>query len=264
MKSRGGKGKRGPKAAVKKAVAVARKQPLVKLIKKVIRRQAETKMANFQDGFEISPANIGVNNIQPLTPYALVGLSIGQGTGQGDRIGNRITVKSLVMRFIIFPLEYDILTNPNPTPQIVRIWFFSQKQSNVLLAANPPRFIQNGDTAASLTGTLIDMNRVINQDEYTYLAHRTYKIGYSNYGGTGTNVAAQSFTNNDYKLNIIGSINLTKLCPKIIKYDDTDNTPNSRLVMMLVQTVNADGSSTGSTDFKIGYNYDLTLKYNDF
>lgn len=256
------KNKSGSKS-VKKAVRAARRQPLIKLIKRVINRQAETKIANFQDGFEISNANIGTNNIQPLTPYALVGLSIGQGTGQGDRIGNKITMRSLIMRYIIFPLEQDPITNPTPTPQLVRIWFFSQKQSNTLLGANPPRFIQNGDTAASLTGTLIDMNRIINNDEYTYLGHRTFKIGYANYGGTGTNAAAQSFSNNDYKLNHVGTINLTKMCPKIIKFDDTDNTPNSRLVMMLVQCVNADGSASGSTDLRIGYNYDLTMKYKD-
>jgi len=256
------KNKSGSKS-VKKAVRAARKQPLIKLIKRVINRQAETKIANFQDGFEISNAGIGTNNIQPMTPYALVGLVISQGTGQGDRIGNKITMKSLIMRYTIVPLEYDNITNPIPIPQVVRMWFFSVKNSNTLLTSNPTDFIQNGDTATELSGTIIDMNRIINNDFYTYLGHRTFKIGYANYGGSGTQAAPQSFSNNDFKLYAQGTVNLTKMCPKIIKYDDTDDTPTSRLVMMLVQTVNADGSSGGSTFPRIRYNYELTMKYKD-
>lgn len=253
-----------PKKTVKKAVAKARRQPLVKLVKRIIKRQAETKISVFQDGFDIGPGTIDANNIQPLTPYNAVGLDISQGDGQADRQGNRITVKSAVMRYTIYPAPYAATTNDTPRPQVVRMWFFSQKSSNTLLVTNPPQFIQTGNSSGTLSGTLLDLNRVLNNDEYTYLGHRTFKLGYSSYNGTGPSAANEYFNNNDFKFFHQGTINLTKWFPKIIKYNDTDDNPNSKLVMMLIQTVHADGSSADPDDKTVLYNYEITLKYMDF
>lgn len=248
---------------VKKAVYKAKRQVLVKTIKSVIKRQVETKVNNFAAGFEIATGGIGSNNIQPMTPYNVLGCDIQQGTGQGDRIGNRISTKSLIMRYTILPLPYNVTSNPTPKPQLVRMWFFSQKSSNTLLATNPPNFIQNGDYSTTLSGDLLDMNRVINNDVYNYLGHRTFKVGYQNSAGTGNTPGSQYFANNDFKMFAQGSINLTKMIPKVIKYNDGDDNPNSKLVMMLIQCVNADGSGADPDRDMIRYNYQLTYKYTD-
>lgn len=251
------------KKSVKKAVARVRKQPLVKLIKNVIKRQEETKIAVYQDGFNFGGGAINASNIVPLTPFTSPYLSIVQGTGQGDRIGNRIRVKSAIFRYTLYPSPYNAVTNIIPIPQHVRLWFFSVKESNSLLASNPPNFIQNGDSSSSLTGTLTDLNRVMNNDLYTYLGHRTHKIGYAEYFGTGASAANEYFRSNDYKLNVNAQVNLTKMYPKQIKYNDTGTVPSSKLIMVLWESINADGSSPVALGLPCYINFQVTLKYTD-
>lgn len=253
------------KKAVAKAVRKAKAKNLTSFVKRVISRQTEHKVAIFQQGFGIGGyfASFG-NQIAALTPYNSVGLTIAQGTGQGDRVGDRIRTVKAVLRYTIYPNAYHATINPVPTPQNVRIWFFGQKSSNTLLATNPPNFAQTGDSSTTLTGTILDLNRVVNRDVYTYYGHRTHKLGYSINQASGAATSNAQFANNDYKLNIQGYVDLTKWFPKLIKYNDTDQNPNSKLIMMLVESVNADGSAqttVGVTPANI--NYQITYTFSD-
>lgn len=253
------------KRIVKKAISKAKKHNLTTLIKKVVRRDAETKIAVYQDGFEFGSGTITASNIIPITPYGSPFLDIDQGNGQGDRAGNRIRTKSCVLRYTLYPAPYNAVSNTDPKPMHVRLWFFSVKNNQTLLASNPPNFIQNGDSSTSLTGTLTDLNRIMNNDVYTYLGHRTHKIGTQNViTNTVTSLANnQYFQNNDFKYNQQGFVNCTKMCPKQIKFNDTDNVPTTKLVMVLWECVNADGSSQGALQLPCFINFQVTFKYTD-
>lgn len=253
------------KKTIKKAVKKAKKQRFTRMVKQVISKQAEHKVVIFQNGFGVSGNTSQFSGqIQPLTPYNSVGLTIAQGTGQGDRIGDRIRTVRCVLRYTLYPNAYHATINPVPTPQNVRIWIFSQKSSNTLLNTNPPNFIQTGDSSTTLNGSILDLNRIMNNDVYTYYGHRTHKLGYAINQASGAATSNAQYANNDYKLNVQGYIDLTRYFPKQIKYNDTDQDPNSKLIMMLVESVNADGSAqtTGGV-YPANMNYQLSYTFTD-
>lgn len=263
--------RRGAKRVVRrrprgKYASVPRKKAEVRLVKQVVSRMAEKKVAIFQNGFGISGNTTQMaSQIYPVTPYNSVGLTISQGGGQGDRQGDRIRTVRAILRYTIYPNAYHATINPVPTPQNIRIWFFGQKSSNTLLAVNPPNFAQTGDSSTTLNGSILDLNRVVNRDVYTYYGHRTHKLGYAINQATGAASSNAQFANNDYKLNIQGYVDMTRWFPKQIKYNDTDQNPNSKLIMMLVESVNADGSAQTTLGvYPANINYQITYHYTDF
>ena len=71
-------------------------------------------------------ASFPTYNIFPvgIEPSAI---TIPQGTGQGDRIGNRIKTKKLMFKRTLVPLPYDGTFNPVPQPVQVKMWIFYDK-----------------------------------------------------------------------------------------------------------------------------------------
>lgn len=251
------------KAFVKKAVSKAKTQRLTKFIKKVMTRQEEKKTQTSFDIIELG-AYTGTNmpaQIIPITPYDVSGPIIAQGTGQGDRIGNKIRTVSCWVRGVIYPNPQGA-NNPNPMPQEVRVWFFSVKE-NISQPTSLPYFFQNGNTNSFPVGTLIDLTRMINTESYTYKGHRTYKVGFSNYGATGSQPLQQTFSNNDFKYNIKYNINVTGMIPKVIKFNDTDNNPTTKPVFMFWESVDANGDTQPITETPLQMNYTTTYVYTD-
>nr|WDW25922.1 MAG: putative capsid protein [Canine stool-associated circular virus] len=254
------------KAFVKKAVAKAKTKRLATFVKKVIAKTEEVKFASYTGIVGVSAYTNTTNrqnNIIPLTPYAVTGITIPQGTGQNDRIGNRIRTKSVWLRGIIYPRPYGA-NNSNPTPQEVRVWFFSPKATTFQPTTLPGFFQGANNNSAAPGGTILDLTQIINNDAYIYRGHRTFKIGLSNMNAqAGVPSTVMGFTNNDFKFNARFNINLTKMIPKIIKYNDTDNTPFSTSVFMYWETVDADGSSQATDQAPIELSYSTTFRYTD-
>lgn len=253
---------------VKKAVRKAKTQQLTKFIKRVVQRTEEKKINSFVTTLTnlgaVTNSTFSINNIFPITPYPTVGISITQGVGQGDRVGNRVRVVSSILRYTIFPKPYDSLLNATPQPQDVRLWFFSIKNTNDIPTTNPTDFVQSGSGSQALTGTIRDLNRVMNTDQFTYLGHRTHKVGIAAWVTTpGLSSNYGAYSNNDYKFNVQGYINLTRMIPKVIKYDDTDTVPTSKACFCLVEAVNADGTSQGVNTYPCTMTYQITMRYTD-
>lgn len=256
--------KAGKKTAMKKFVAVDLVQ---KVVKAEIARNIENKTVSFfSEGSNIYPSVSPdfTASIIPLSPYDGF-LEIGQGVGQGNRIGNRIKLKKLTFKGVIYPLPYNATTNPTPTPIQVVFYLFGLRQ----LPANVPNdltgFFQSGNTAANFNNELSDVWASVNKDKFTYYGRRVYKIGYAQYEGTGIQPAFQAFCNNDFKLNQSFSINcLPHAIKNVIYNDDTNaNRPRSRGLFLLAQVVNADGSQMANNIIPARMNYELMCEYED-
>lgn len=232
-----------------------------RLMKRMVSNSIETKTSTFQfaTGFGGLPTNI---NTWPLSPYSGY-QTISQGVGEADRIGNVIKLKRAVFKYTMYPLPYNASTNQSPQPQHVRIWFYSVKFNNTFNNANPPNFVDQGNSSGQLAGALIDFQRKVNNDNYTYYGHRDFKLGFSGYQGTGSSVANQYFMNNDYALNRTGQIDITKWMAKRIIFNDTDNNAQSRLLVMTLQSINSDGSSQTAGTQATFINWQVDIKYAD-
>lgn len=206
-----------------------------KYVKATIHKQIENK--GYQIQFSREMGGFAANNalyVYPLTPYT-GGMLIGQGTTQSSRLGNQIKPRSLTWDIIMSPLPYNASTNSSPQPLEIEIYICSLKMASgeIATAVEVANMFQLNASSTAPTGSLVDFTQKINTDIIKCHKRIRMKLGFASFNGTGNNAAYQSFNNNDFKLNVIKRINLTKYCPKVITYNDNSSTPTSRCLFAL-------------------------------
>lgn len=218
---------------------------------KVLNRHREKKVAVYSaTGVLNSYTSTGwsaTTALQALTPYSGY-VSIAQGTGQGDRIGNRIEIKRAKIKILFSPTPYNVTTNPAPYPQIVKGWIVAPKQSTAT-PSSLGTFFQTGDASTAPVGTSIDCTRPVNTDQYTLYREFMKKVGYSANTGTGTSPNNANMANNDFLMNQVVEIDVTKYLPKYVEYNDTTGIPTSKAVWLIMESVNYDGGTYGGAGY---------------
>lgn len=165
-------------------------------------------------------------------------LTIAQGVGQGDRIGNKIRLVSAYLKIALTPSTES--ANNYPGPVYVRAMLMYDRQfpnTKPTPAANAD-FFQNGNGTSGFAGSLQDFIRPINKDRYAVKWMRDYKIGHANYPDGGDAIFQQG-NNNDFKLLRRGSKNYLKYVRKMIKYNDMASFPGECGLYLFVYAVPA-------------------------
>lgn len=189
-------------------------------------------------------------------------LSIAQGTGQGQRIGNRIRTKSCYISGILYAQQQNAAYNPTPKPCEVVMYIYKLIGGGNTVDVTMSNFYQNGNTAGSPTGSLVDLTFPINKDRYRVLYRKVFKIGPADNTGTGASAGLQYFANNDYKRNQRFYIPLTKYMDKIMRYNDTSLTVNNDTLYLAILPLMADGSTNGAGNALLPVNCSMTQVYN--
>lgn len=245
------------------------RKSMSRLVKQVIERTAETKtIQRYNLGQNLVPSNAAgfVANIIEIGPGST--MLISQGTGQGQRVGNRIETVSHTFQGTICPLPWNTTTNPNPVPTHVKMWIFYDK-TDPTAVPNPigNAFFQDGSGVVGFANDLTDHWRPVNTDRYRVLHERLFKVGFAAYTGTATGTTNQlnnqAFTNNDYKITCEFKINLTKSQLKHIRYNDTNNEPMTRRMFCMFQPVHATGSALQATDIPCTLQYMEDFRFKD-
>ncbi len=222
---------------------------LQKLINRRITRTEELKTGYYALGAPIGSYNysqFGVNQILVVSPYNSR-LAISQGTGQGNRLGNEITVKRARLRVYFAFNPYHATTNPNPQPQFLLWYVFSRRLANTE-DSSLPLFFQQGSSAAAPSGTAADMLYDVNADKYILYKKGMLRLGYSQYTtGTGSLANYGYFSNNDAKLGDYLEIDITPFMTKRQIFDDTtNNSLSNNLMEFACWTVQYDGAGAGA------------------
>lgn len=254
-----------------------RKTSVKKIVKRELSKQIETKECF--SASSVTPASISATSstvagnmfiCSPNSASSTIGyLSIPQGDGNGQRVANRIRTKSLIMKYILTQTPQSVATNPTPTPIEVMMYWFKVK----VTPQDPPsignlrgasaNFFEYGSSSVGFDGSLYDVLHKINPDRYTYLCHRRHKLGYQG-NNVNNNPSYANSHNNDFKMNIVSSINLTKYCPKEILYDDlATSTVTSPYIFCLIQPINATNAIFGPTVLPMTCQFELQYKYSD-
>lgn len=230
------------KAAVKKAVAKQKRTSIAKVVKTVLAKQEEVKCQTYTRNIVNVGAVISSSVTFDNANYTVVnpsndsfgGYTIAQGTGNAQRIGNRLRTKRLVFQYTVQPKAYNATSNTVMYPFIIRFWLVKSKinpTQPIPLATMLNQFFENGATMAGLTGDLMDLNRKVCPDTFTYLTHWDHKIGFASNNQNGNN-SFQHNNNNDFKMCAVASKDLTKYCNKEVVFDDTNNINNSRIFLI--------------------------------
>jgi len=260
------------KMAYKKRIPSKARKPsktLRNIIKTEIHKQAENKQQDYYNvGISLLTSNSGnfdSTNVFPVCFTNNPGLLIKQGTGQGDRIGNQIRVRKFWMTGVFVATSYNATTNPQPQPvQLKMIFFYIKGSPNT-----PPTpqanndLLQIGSNQQGLQNDLTDMYAPFNRDVYTVVGSRTFKLGYQSSSGTGSQIAYQSFTNNDFKLNCNFKIDVTKMLPQIGRWDDNSNVSQSRQLYCCCFYASASGGQLASDLSLAGIQYILSCQFED-
>jgi len=253
--------KRGVKKTYKKRanLTLATKRYIKRTIHSQIENKTETDR---QIGQVITSYNISPTLwTESMIPY----VNIPQGTGQGERIGNVIRTMKCVFKYVLYPAPYSVALNPIPLPNEVMVFFGKVKNSRAQqpVASDYARLFQSGETTLAPTSQLMDLILDINKDWWTIYKVFRHKIGRSITTGTGNNIAASYYANNDFKLNVVKSVNLTKHCPKLVRFNDGTSQPTNDGLWAFAMCVNADGSFSNFNQAPVAMDYSIHYSYED-
>lgn len=231
-----------------------KKKSMRKFVKRVIKSTAEKKNCVFRASKTVGyvTSGTGIVSISDLLPYAS-GVLV-QGTGQGDRIGNKITFVSGRLNLFIYPAVYNATSNPFPTPQIMRIFIGYRKSQPTVAPTTFTDLFQLGNTSVGITSTPDNMTLEVNKDAFMIYYDKLVKIGYAVTNGSGASGADQGWANNDFKLNHIVKIPLSKFYPKKLTFNDGTTTVEQpgRYMWCIVQA--ATNNTTSSTSVIVDWN----------
>lgn len=203
-------------------------------------------------------------NAYPILPYTGF-LTCPQGVTQGTRTGNECKIKRVMLNYVLLPQQYNVTTNPIPVPIHVQMFLGAVKQYKGILpqSADVNLMFQLGGSAVAPGGTLMDLTYQINKDNWDIKKAWSHKLGYAAYGGTGTVPSQQSFTNNDFKLNVVGRIDITKHCAAVMKFNDGNSTHQGANLFFMFQAISANGAATGATVQTAQIQYSVSIEYED-
>ena len=237
-------------------------------VKKYVNRALHTTIENksVQINYGLSFGNVLESpdmNAFPMLP--LSGFwTIPQGTGAGGRIGNQIKTRKCYLNYVLRPNVYDALFNavPRPTEVQLMLGYVKNTPSFVPAALDINQLFQAGSSVAAPVGSLRDIVSVINTDYWVIKKRWTHKIGFAQASGTGASAGAQYYSNNDFKYNVVKRLDITKMVPTTVQFNDGGLTPTSKNLFLMYQSVNADGGVFGATvlptniEFWIDYHYE--------
>ena len=236
---------------------------LKKTIKRIIHSQIENKIAIKQEILKTVTSYVNNTSLLclPMIPYN----EIVQGLGQSDRIGDTIKTQKCYFNFALRPAPYDATYNFIPLPQSVIIMFGKVKNAKPQkpISTDFSKLFQYGNTSQSPQNRLLDNVLPINKDYFTVYKKLVIKIGNSTVNGTGANLAASYYANNEYKLNCSMRLDITKFMPKTVKFNDTTAQPTNDGLWMWAWCNNADGTANTFDPIPILMDYCIEYIYED-
>lgn len=270
------------KKPIKKAIKAANTKVFNNKVKKALSTVAETKTVTYSvNTFGITSvlATDFDTTIKLLNPASGTGgqYFIGQGVGQGSRVGNKIMTKKCILSGVVrINTFYDATVNYNPCPLYIALYIIRLKGQVPDTTTQVESIVQNsffqaGNTSGGFTGRLNDLVKPVNTDLVTVLMKRVFKVGTGNtvsaFGINAPNNINQQFNDGTVSIARLFKIDVTKCLQKHIIFDDTNNIPTNKQTYMFFVPLRVDGqlitTSTGANngtlpayaDYQIDYQY---------
>lgn len=257
--------KRGPKGSSVSLVGKVKQTPKA-MIAKVIREIAEKKSFNTDPvlmGFSAANNFMSPNAGSPgyaLAPHNLVAPInlISQGTGAGDRIGNKIYLHEYTIK-MNFTMNKNYVSNATFLPGVVQVWIGRIKHD----PAKAPTITDIGrlcdDGSGSVTasdGSMLTTLRDNNLDYFDIVAYRRFWLGSAGAQGAG----APLYPNNNFSAQ--KSIIIKNLLKGKVTFNDTTNSQNDKFLYMWYTFTTLDGTVL-SNSVPVEGQYYISGKFSD-
>lgn len=255
-----------PRKVYKKKLMRKPKRSVTLAVKQYVKKQIHTNVENKLIQTYVPNQTIASCLVTPglmtfsLIPYT----SMTQNVGQAGRIGNKIKTMKCLLKYVITPYPYSVTLNPNPRPHNVVIMIGKVKNAKALTptAADFQSLFQFGAASAPPQGTLGDLVLPVNKDYFQVYKTIIHKVGFESFNNAGVAPNFQHYANNDYKLNIIGTVDCTKYCPSNVLFNDITANPTNDGLFCWVWSTPADGSAYAALTPNI-MTYNVMYSYED-
>lgn len=240
-----------------------RRQPLAKMVRQILNRNEETKIASTTLGFTGFNSSItSVGDALTVLPQVL------QGVSQAGRIGSAITPLKLVIR------GYVVYRSDTYQPAVMlggRLFCWSDKTvSNYTVATTGGltlNLLDGGGTSQTFDGTVYRYELPHNNDQYKFYHDKKFRVmknfGYTNTLATTSTNAMTSIEPSMYHPFTI-TIPASKM-PKQLKYDATlsANYPVNFAPYLSIGYCDLLSYGPDVTPTQLGMTFTSTLYYKD-
>jgi len=235
-------------------------------VKKQIHKNIENKVVNIEVAREFgSYLDSNTMNVFPMCPYQTLFPSPSLGVLSNNRIGNEIRSRKVMLNYTLRPTPYNATFNPSPQPVHIQMFLGYLKQASGVIpgSADYNLFFNNGSISYAPSGTLSDLVAQPNTDMWTIVKTWTHKVGFAASDGTGINVGWSAYSNNDYKLNVVKKLDITKHIPKVIKFNDNLQSQQGRNLFLFYQAVASNGLALAVNIRPVAINFWVHFEYED-
>jgi len=152
-----------------------------KYVKRTLHTQIENKELNIDSGANfgnyLNDNTLGAYPMMPLVGY----WTVSQNVNAAGRVGNQISIRKVMLSYVLRPMPYNGTTNPVGRPCEVEMFLGYVKRTPSVrpTATDFQNLFQAGNTANPPTGDLNDINANINSDYWCVKKRWRAKIGYS-------------------------------------------------------------------------------------
>lgn len=234
-------------------------------VKKQIHKNIENKMINTQVGKNVG-SYLSNNDlqVQPVCPFTSL-FTLSQGVLSNNRIGNQVRTTRVTLNYVLRPRGYSANNNTLPQPSIVQLFLGRYRQAS---GALPTSFeigtlFQSGNSSFGPTSTLDDLCVDINKDAWDIKKVWQHKIGNAFGTGTGSQPDRQFYSNNDYKLNVVKRMDITKYCPKLMRFNDSTVSVQGPNLFFFYHAIATDGGVFPAGQYPVYIHYWLTYEFED-
>jgi len=254
------------KAPAKRRMAPKKKaaSSLKKAIVNIVKRQQETKIAQqigLADNVDITGTGLlydGVTNLRGWSsgPTGISGIipAIASGTGEANKIGNKVTPKNLILKYILSALPTTDASftggNTNPfkgVPFRVRVIVYRHKYA--LDDYSQTNILQNGNSSVSFGSGIDNFFRPYNKDEYTIVYSKTIKMAAVKHvsGAGGATITSENVPNVTLTL-YSGTARIP--LPSVLRYNDGADVATNAAYFMAVCYCNEDGTADSAGAYR--------------
>lgn len=231
----------------------------------VVKRTQELKICMMEDQ---NNSSITLYNSAVPTPPTVIDLDqlisaqIQQGTGETQRIGDKIYPSKVLYEGFLVARTIPTETTPIPcAPCYMRMIILKDKLNQSVNNWGDLFETSTTGISAAPTNTLLDITRRVNGDRYTVYTQRVFKLGNASSYDTRQPVIG---TNNDFKVSKFFKVDLTKHMKKI-DFDTAGLTSPSNLQVIFVGAY-ADNSAITFTVYNgppVNITSTLRISYRD-
>lgn len=203
-------------------------------------------------GFDSTGTNIGLTTTDSIIPLVI------QGTAVSNRVGNRINVKSLLVRLMLEAKPVSTSNSVEGLPFYVRVVFYNRKDS----MTNPTNntILDLAGTSTAFTYQNGSLLLKYNTDLFNIISSKTYKMAPCQ--GDSGGVTSERQPPNGFVSHVLRQFKLK--CPKKLIYDDGSSQPMHR-IYCAIGVVNADGQNVqpAITGNRLQVSLDTHIVYED-